>query len=271
MSGCSTISAIRITLELHIHGQYAHWPIRARGRSTPYLFPGGRPGRPIAPDTISRRLNALGITVRLTRNGALLAMVGHVHWKVLADLLGVSNTAAQRWHAAAGGDRTSYVASRLNQQPPLTALNDGKGSMPSLSLDVADAAELAEMLQFLSDWLATEPVLEASLNRFVGHPAYGISELRADLDRFTLLPGHRTRRQRHAGPVAEPGIQRVLPPTRSADPHTIRLSQVPHIWLPNSPDMPKASPDRRCSDALQSGQSLRAKPPEKMIRVYTLA
>ena len=89
-----------------------------RGRPTPYLFPGGRPGRPIAPDTLSRRLNALGITVRLARNGALLAMVGHVHWKVLADLLGVSDTAAQRWHAAAGGDRASYVASRLKQQPP---------------------------------------------------------------------------------------------------------------------------------------------------------
>jgi hypothetical protein len=91
-----------------------------RGRPTPYLFPGGRPGRPIAPDTLSRRLNALGISVRLARNGALLAMVGHVHWKVLADLLGVSDSAAQRWHAANGGDRASYIASRLKQQSPLS-------------------------------------------------------------------------------------------------------------------------------------------------------
>jgi hypothetical protein len=91
-----------------------------RGRPTPYLFPGGRPGRPIAPDTLSRRLNTLGITVRLARNGALLAMVGHVHWKVLADLLGFSDSAAQRWHAANGGDRASYVASRLKQETLLS-------------------------------------------------------------------------------------------------------------------------------------------------------
>jgi hypothetical protein len=49
--------------------------------------------------------------------------------------------------------------------------------VPSLSLDAGDAAQLAEMLQFLSDWLTTDPSLEASLNRFVGHPAYGMSHL----------------------------------------------------------------------------------------------
>jgi hypothetical protein len=58
--------------------------------------------------------------------------------------------------------------------------------VPRLSLDVGDAAELAEILQFLSGWLTTDPSLEASLNRFVGHPAYGISHLRADLDRWSI-------------------------------------------------------------------------------------
>jgi hypothetical protein len=62
--------------------------------------------------------------------------------------------------------------------------------MPSLSLDAGDAAELAEMLQFLSNWLTAEHSdLGASLDRFVGHPAYGITELCADLDRFTFLLG----------------------------------------------------------------------------------
>jgi hypothetical protein len=43
--------------------------------------------------------------------------------------------------------------------------------MPGVTLDAADAAELAEMLQFLSDWLAREPArLGASLEDFVGHP-----------------------------------------------------------------------------------------------------
>ncbi|MEV0966609.1 hypothetical protein AB0J25_29210 [Streptomyces sp. NPDC049910] len=42
-------------------------------------------------------------------------MVGSVHWKLLADLLGISDSAAQRWHTAAGADRASYIATRLKQ------------------------------------------------------------------------------------------------------------------------------------------------------------
>ena len=62
--------------------------------------------------------------------------------------------------------------------------------MPELRLDVVDAAELAELLQFLSQWLARDRGrLGASLEEFVGHPAYNIGELRQDLDRFTFLLG----------------------------------------------------------------------------------
>ena len=62
--------------------------------------------------------------------------------------------------------------------------------MPDVKLDAADAAELAEMLQFLSQWLATDPArLTASLEQFTSHPAYGLRELRNDLDRFAFLLG----------------------------------------------------------------------------------
>ena len=62
--------------------------------------------------------------------------------------------------------------------------------MPQLKLDAADAAELAEMLQFLSQWLAQDPGrLGPSLAQFAGHPAYGLSELRGDLERFVFLLG----------------------------------------------------------------------------------
>jgi hypothetical protein len=62
--------------------------------------------------------------------------------------------------------------------------------MPSMTLDAVDAAELAEMLAFLSRWLARDPGrLGPSLGDFVGHPAYGIQHLRDDLDRFVFLPG----------------------------------------------------------------------------------
>jgi hypothetical protein len=62
--------------------------------------------------------------------------------------------------------------------------------MPEVKLDAADAGELAEMLQFLSEWLDRDPArLGASLEQFVGHPAYGLPQLRVDLERFTFLLG----------------------------------------------------------------------------------
>ena len=62
--------------------------------------------------------------------------------------------------------------------------------MPEVRLDVTDAAELAEMLHFLGQWLDRDPVrLAVSLEQFVGHPAYGLQDLRADLERFVFLLG----------------------------------------------------------------------------------
>ena len=62
--------------------------------------------------------------------------------------------------------------------------------MPEVKLDVTDAAELAEILQFLSQWLARDPIrLATSLEEFVGNPAYGIQDLDGDLERFVFLLG----------------------------------------------------------------------------------
>jgi len=62
--------------------------------------------------------------------------------------------------------------------------------MPEVKLGAVDAAELAEMLQFLSEWLARDPGrLGASLAEFVGHPAYGLAQLRGDLEQFVFLLG----------------------------------------------------------------------------------
>jgi hypothetical protein len=62
--------------------------------------------------------------------------------------------------------------------------------MPSPSLDPGDAAELTEMLQFISDWLASDhAALDASLTRYTGTRAYNAATLRNDLDQFTFLLG----------------------------------------------------------------------------------
>jgi len=58
--------------------------------------------------------------------------------------------------------------------------------MPSVTLDAGDAAELAEMLSFLGQWLARDPGrLGASLEDFLGNPGYGSQHLR---DEEALFP-----------------------------------------------------------------------------------
>jgi hypothetical protein len=63
--------------------------------------------------------------------------------------------------------------------------------MPGITLDPADAAELAEMLTFLTQWLSgsQKQALAESFTAFVGHPAYTTSTLCADLHRFAFLLG----------------------------------------------------------------------------------
>jgi hypothetical protein len=59
-----------------------------------------------------------------------------------------------------------------------------------VTLAPADAAELVEMLQFLSDWLARDRHhLETSLEAFAGSSAYGPRQLSDDLARFIFLVG----------------------------------------------------------------------------------
>ena len=63
--------------------------------------------------------------------------------------------------------------------------------MPGVTLDFSDAAELAETLTFLADWLSgsQKQALASSLTAFVGHPAYTTEALCADLHRFAFLLG----------------------------------------------------------------------------------
>ena len=63
--------------------------------------------------------------------------------------------------------------------------------MPDVNLELADAAELAELLTFLTDWLSgsQQQTLTDSLTAFIGHPAFDVENLAADLHRFVLLLG----------------------------------------------------------------------------------
>jgi hypothetical protein len=63
--------------------------------------------------------------------------------------------------------------------------------MPEITLDLGDAAELAETLTFLASWLSgsQKQALADSFTAFVGHPAYNTDTLCADLHRFVFLLG----------------------------------------------------------------------------------
>jgi hypothetical protein len=73
-------------------------------------------------------------------------------------------------------------------------------AMPRMTLDTGDAIELAELLGFISHWLACDRSLSTSLLAFVGHPSYGTQQLRNDLDRFAFLLGGND-----GEPLFEPG------------------------------------------------------------------
>ena len=63
--------------------------------------------------------------------------------------------------------------------------------MPQITLNMADAAELAETLTFLTSWLSgsQRQIPAGSFAAFVGHPAYNTATLCADLHRFVFLLG----------------------------------------------------------------------------------
>jgi hypothetical protein len=63
--------------------------------------------------------------------------------------------------------------------------------MPGITLDPADAAEIAETLTLLTQWLSGshKHALTDSFAAFTGHPACNTGTLCADLHRFVFLLG----------------------------------------------------------------------------------
>ena len=79
--------------------------------------------------------------------------------------------------------------------------------MPQITLDLGDAAELAEMLTFLANWLPgnQKQALAQSFTAFVGHPAYTTDVLCADLHRFAFLLGDTDGEELFGEPGPQPG------------------------------------------------------------------
>ena len=88
--------------------------------TTPWLFPGGLPGRPITAARLGQRLRALGIYAMAGRRAALTDLAAQLPAAVLADLLHLAPGTAVRWMHEAGADWNRYAADlarSLNHQP----------------------------------------------------------------------------------------------------------------------------------------------------------
>lgn len=77
---------------------------------SPWLFPGGRPGRPISAARLTERLREIGIYAGPARSTALFQLAGELPAAILARLLGIHISVAVKWQRAASGDWTAYAA-----------------------------------------------------------------------------------------------------------------------------------------------------------------
>jgi hypothetical protein len=86
-----------------------------------WLFPGSRVGSHLDHGRLTRLLNNdIGISVRPARGAALSDLAGDLPAPVLADLLGLSISAATRWVALAARDQADYLAARIAEPPEQT-------------------------------------------------------------------------------------------------------------------------------------------------------
>lgn len=86
--------------------------------SSPWLFPGHLPGRPITAIRLGQRLRLFGIDARAARRAAQQQLAAQVPAVVLAEMLGVAVGTAVDWVYAAGGDWANYAAMTATDAPP---------------------------------------------------------------------------------------------------------------------------------------------------------
>ena len=86
-----------------------HATIGAR-QPSPWLFPGGQPGRPISTARLTSRLHELGIRPGKDRSTALFQLAAEIPAAILARTLAISTDAAVTWQRHSAGDWTTYAA-----------------------------------------------------------------------------------------------------------------------------------------------------------------
>jgi hypothetical protein len=87
-------------------------------KDSPWLFPGGQPGRPISAFRMAERLRQLGIHSGPARSAALFQLATDLPAAVLARLLGIHIAVAVAWQRASAGDWATYAAKISRRSRP---------------------------------------------------------------------------------------------------------------------------------------------------------
>lgn len=96
--------------------RYGHATLGDPGTSR-WLFPGGRPGRPITESRLAERLRQIGIHAGPSRSTALFQLATDLPAALLARMLGIHISVATAWQRASAGDWTNYAAEISRRQP----------------------------------------------------------------------------------------------------------------------------------------------------------
>ena len=88
------------------------WESNRSASTTPWLFPGLNPARPVQSQYISLKLRRHGLGGLAGRNTARRALAADLPASILADLTGTSVSSATRWSNFVKRNWTDYIASR---------------------------------------------------------------------------------------------------------------------------------------------------------------
>jgi hypothetical protein len=99
---------------------------------SPWLFPGGQPGRPISAYQLAQRLRKIGIRPAQARSTARFSLAAELPAAILARLLGIHIKVAIQWQHAAAGDWTTYAAHYSRRANTSTASREQPQTAPHL-------------------------------------------------------------------------------------------------------------------------------------------
>jgi hypothetical protein len=78
--------------------------------TSPWLFPGGQPHRPVSADRLGQRLRLIGLRPAETRSTALFQLATELPAALLAQMLGIHINVAVQWQQYSAGDWINYAA-----------------------------------------------------------------------------------------------------------------------------------------------------------------